>query len=553
MRRIAQLSTGIVILSAAIVPGVAAAEKNIFEKFGDAVVSGFNTLFGAHQTPATDKLKPRLTPPQTGVALDPVKFYRVDMNCSINANTAKLITEGLVVKQSTFVAHTLWFSPSAASGAIPTNPSKLVTVFSFQKDATGTIQDFTNETCSETFWLSGKDSVLTVAFSMTDTSTLSGFSQLIYDGAKILVGFAPLLFSGPLGASITAAATAAQGAKDPLKDAIEAMNKDGRRVAVPINLLASDKPTTVRTEYSRINLTVTEVTDIAGQILGDPKLRESAYSAFDAVADGFFKSASDDPAKIKKCAEFSEKMGRYYRFTNKDKSFFAGYVAQQVFPSSISGRLDCIGNRFNANDIIDYKFPYNVDTLSFRALTAQAIGNHFAGKGFSRELIDSDFAYSYSTRLSNLLSSFSKTDDVNARKPISDALAKHVGAKLVDIDDESTSFYLNSSNIPFEDILANLNKKGFKRFGCFATRPTVGIGGFDVIILGFPLVVPAGRINNKYDLDDLVGLRLVIDSSGTDTAVIKKIQLTTDELAVEEPEKRFKGKCPIKSGVNLLE
>ena len=70
---------------------------------------------------------------------------------------------------------------------------------------------------------------------------------------------------------------------------------------------------------------------------------------------------------------------------------------------------------------------------------------------------------------------------------------------------------------------------------------------------GFPLAVPTGRSNNKYDLDDLVGLRLVIDSSGTDTAVIKKIQLTTDELAVEEPEKRFKGKCPIKSGVNLLE
>jgi hypothetical protein len=545
------IGAGVCFVIVAAIPQLAAAQQNPIAKFFDDFGDGIKSLFGGHTTPSTEKLKPRLSLPADGKPVDPVKFYRVDMKCSITADTANLITEGIGIKQSTFVAHTLWFSSSAGNGAIPTSPSKLVTVFAFEKDKSGVIQDFTNDACSESFLLSGKDGVLTVAFSMTDTKSLSGFSQLIYSGAKMVLGLAPVLFSGPLGASISAAATAAGSTQDPLKEAINAMNGDGRRVAVPTNVLVSDSPTVIRTEYSRIELTVKEVTDVTGQLLTNNKLGESFYSTFDALIAGFFKDASDDPKKLQKCTEFGEKLGRYYKFSKKDKSFFFGYVAQQVFSGGFDNRLDCIGNRYNANDIVDFKFPYNRDSGRFYALTQQVIDNHFIGNGFPREPIASGFARSYSNKLSNLLSKYSQIDDAKAKKAASDALFKLVGNDPINVDDDSTNFYLSPSSVKLQDIFSNLNEHGFKRFGCFFIRPTVGIGGYDAIVLGFPLTVPAGRSNNSFDLGDIVGLRLVIDAAGTEAAVIKRVQLTTDDLAISEPAKEFKGKCPPGLGINL--
>jgi hypothetical protein len=545
------VGAGVCFFAIAALSGPASAQQNRIAAFFGDFGSGLKTMLGGHSTPAAEKLKPRLSLPADGKPLDPAKFYRVDMKCSITADTANLITSGIGIKQSTFVAHTLWFSSSAGNGAIPANPSKFVTVFAFENNKSGNVEEFSNSTCSESFLLTGKDGVLTVALSMTDTVSLSGFGQLLYSGAKMVAGLAPVLFAGPLGASISAAATTAGSTEDPLKKAINAMNDDGRRVAVPIHVLVSDTPTVIKTDYSQIELKVTEVTDVTAQLLSDDTVGASFKTTLGAVISGFFKDAGDDEKKLKKCTEFGKTLGTNYKFSKKDTSFILGYVAQEVFADPIEKRIDCIGNRYAANDIIDYGFFYNKDVGRFVALTQQAIDNYFIGKGFGHTLVDSGFARSYSNRLSALLSRYSQTDDAKAKQSIADALFKQLGNNAIAVEDESTNFYLDASSVKARDLVSNLNDHGLKRFGCFYIRPTVGIGGYDVIMLGFPLEVPAGRANKSYAFGDIVGLRLVIDAVGPNAAIVKRVQITTDEAAITETAKESKGKCPQGSGINL--
>src|SRR4051812_5376192 len=93
----------------------------------DDLKNWWNGLFNDEQ--AANAIKPRILPPADGKSLGHTRFYIVKMNCSKSPNTGALISKGLVVKNETFVAHTLWLSSAAGDGSVPTNPVKLVNAF----------------------------------------------------------------------------------------------------------------------------------------------------------------------------------------------------------------------------------------------------------------------------------------------------------------------------------------------------------------------------------------------------------------------------------------
>jgi hypothetical protein len=93
-------------------------------------------------------------PAKGGVKLDPGKFYKVVVRCFTHVSSGTQISDTLFIKRSKFVSHTLWLSSNLASqNNIPTNPAKMINVFSFQKDSSGAIVDATNPRCQETFYL----------------------------------------------------------------------------------------------------------------------------------------------------------------------------------------------------------------------------------------------------------------------------------------------------------------------------------------------------------------------------------------------------------------
>ncbi|WP_375157867.1 hypothetical protein [Bradyrhizobium sp. RDT46] len=499
---------------------------------------GWNAFWGIHQTPEVSALKPRIEPPKGSSGLDPTKFYVVSLKCKSNPDTAKLVSEGLLIKESTFVAQTLWISKTAGSGAIPSDPTKLITVFSFAKDAAGTIQDFQNDTCSETFLISGKSPVLTVSFSLTDTKNLSLGGTIIFQAAKMLVGIAPAVFAGPLAGVISEKAKAAGTAEDPLKTVVTALNSDPRRATVATNIRVGSKPTIIATSYSRIEMKVTEVSDVASLIISDKYLQQSFYDTFDNISNSVMKDIT--AANLRdKCGKFANLLAKNYSFNRKDSSFIFGYVAQDAFPSDLNNRLDCIGNKYNATDIVDFRFPYNKDYGALKALTLSAINNRFDHTPLSAE-----FARPFGNGLANLLSVVSQMKAEDPKRDEAKAALNSQIKNPVRLEDESKTIALTDADVTPDQLVSRLNDAGFLRFGCFFLKPTVGAGAFDMIMLALPL--KAGSADGVYQIQEILGLRMLVDAidETKGNGILKTIQITNDDLAIAEAARQNNnGKC----------
>lgn len=527
-------------------PTAAAARRDPVAGFFDDTWNGIRAFFGGHATPTIAELKPKIAPPSGGQLLDPTKFYLVNLKCQSNPDTARLVSEGLLIKESTFVAHTLWISKTAGNGAIPNDPTKMVSVYSFAKDDAGTIQDFQNDTCSETFLLSGQSPVLSVSFSLTDTKNLSLGGTLLFQAAKMLVGIAPAVFAGPLGGAIADKAKAAGTAEDPLKAIVTALNKDPRRATVATNIRSSSKSTIITTGYSRIEMKITEVPDVTALILSNSRLQQSFYDTFDTIAAAALKDITATNL-ADKCGKFANTLGKKYSFNRKDSSFIFGYVAQDAFPGDVNNRLSCIGNKYNATDIVDFQFPYNRDYGAVKKLTPAAINNHFD----HTPLIDG-FARPFGNGLANLLSAYSqmKAEDPK-RGEAKQALVNQI-KNPVRLEDESKTIALTDADVTPDVLISKLNDAGYRRFGCFFLKPTVGAGAFDMIMLALP--PKAGATNGIYEVEELLGLRLLVDAVNEDegTGVLKKVQITNDDLAIAEAAKQNNnGKCRGGAKINL--
>lgn len=187
---------------------------------------GWNDFWGIHNSPSGDAITSTYRPAKNGKKLDPTKLYLVEVNCHASLSSSAQITQGLVVKESTFVAHTLWLSNTAGSadGSVPSNPAKLINVFSFDKSASGQVINYSNGACSERFLISGSTSILTTSFSVVDTKSLSPMGQTLYSTAKAVTGIVPLFFGGALLSSITAGSSAFGSTQQSVQDIVSAFN-----------------------------------------------------------------------------------------------------------------------------------------------------------------------------------------------------------------------------------------------------------------------------------------------------------------------------------------
>jgi hypothetical protein len=366
------------------------------------------------------------------------------------------------------------------------------------------------------------------------------------------VGFVPLLFAGPLAKPIGDAAKAAGDTEDPMKAIVTAINQSPRKVAVPTRLIASSKPTIIKTAYSNVSIKITEVTDISALISNDNDLRVNFYETIDGIQANFLQGVTTEAAMRGKCGSFANLLTEKYSFNKKDSSFLIGYFAQSAFPADINSRLGCIGNRNNATDIVAYAFIYNKDNGAAQALSKDDIDNYFADNGYPRTPLNKSVAWGYTQKLSNLLSTYAQTDSAS-NSEIKDALIKWIGSGPIHVDDLTTKIRLNPGDMAPEDLLGKLTSARFQRFGCFIQNPTVGAGAFDVLVLAFPLKAPAGNANNYFDLVDTIGIRMILRGTQKPNppAEIKQIQITNDTAATLEAANAKGGQCESGIRVNL--
>jgi hypothetical protein len=542
MRFRASIATAMVVLLAGNTQAAAAGARQNQDPIGK-FFNGLGTFFGINGGPTVEGMRPRLSPP-SGKVLDPTKFYKVKLTCRTRQNTSQLLSDGLILKEKTFVAHSLWLSPTSSSGAIPTDATKVVNVFAFQKGSDGTVEDFKNETCSDTFVISGKSGVLTVSVSVTTTNEPSTFASVVSGAAKMVVGIAPALLTGGLSTAITTAATAAGSAQDPLKTMIAALNGDPRRNVVARRLTASDRAMTIDTDFSHATLTVTEIPDLSKLVSSEPKFRLSFYQTFDTIAHDPLTGITSANSQAR-CAAVANTLQNSYSFGVKDRSFILGYVAQSAFPGTpdIATRILCIGNQSAALDVVNYDFIYNHDYGPLKAFTKTDVINAFSGQGFNGVRLNSELAYTFSTELSDTLAAYSQTPAGATKDAAWSDAAKVINASSIDVSSISNAIHLTTGSIATKDFVDKLNQAGFVRFGCFWVKPSVGFGGYDAIVLSFPLKAPAGRDGGIYELEDLIGLRIVADAIDGNSAALKKVQVTGDTAALLEAATQNKGRC----------
>jgi hypothetical protein len=123
----------ILFTTGAIEPARAAAPD---DPIGAALKHGwdqFTNFLGINNVPTANAIRPTVIPPKGGTKMDSTKFYRVDIRCSVNVDTSKLVNRGVTLNDETFVSHSLWFSSSGSNGNVPPSTAKLVNVFSFLK------------------------------------------------------------------------------------------------------------------------------------------------------------------------------------------------------------------------------------------------------------------------------------------------------------------------------------------------------------------------------------------------------------------------------------
>jgi hypothetical protein len=518
--------------------------KAASDPIGDAaraIGRGIERLFGVHDTPEINAIKPKITFPAGTGAVGHTRFYLVKMNCSAAPNTANLISEGLGIKQETFVAHSLWFSSSAGDASVPANPVKLVNAFSFAKDSSGTINDFDNQTCSDTFLLSGENDVLTVSFLLADTKTTSGVVKAFSSATKIMTGIVPLFLGGPLATTITGAAKAAGDTADPIKDIVEAFNKSPRKAVVSVRLKATpdpNRPIVVHTAYSDVKITVTPVNDLTRQITSDENLYTSFKKVFSA-ATAPFQTGLTKATVGDHCGGFARTLADNYKFSKKDQAFLIGYFGTSASPGDVDLRLSCIGARDIAQTVVTEQFDYNKSSGAFRGIQQRDIDNHewieFGTK------LNSTAAGVYLEKLSNLLPAYAQAD-AQSKASATSAVLVWINASNVLVEDPTTEFSAaTDSSMTADAFLGKLTNR-YKRYGCFILDATINIGPYDAIMLAMPLTPEKG---DTFEPEELMGMHIMLAGSGSQDppARLLKIGFTKDTLAILEAAKKFNGKC----------
>lgn len=511
-----------------------------------ALIDGITKVLHLGGDDSVAAINPVYLPAKGGKRLDPSKFYVVQVICKAKVNSAEQISSGLLVKESKFVAHVLWVSDASASadGAVPTNPAKLINVFSFDKNSSGQIVNTSYGTCSDTFLIKGNSSTLTISFSQTDTKELAPLGSFMYGAAKIVSGVASLFLTGPLYKTVVNDASVVGGTQDPIKTIIGAINNSPEKAVASTFLLASDKGlTTIETKYSVVTLKVSPVDDITSQITKDKILLSSFYTTLKAMSANYLNGITA-ATLADKCGGFAGTLGIDYTFGRKDNSFILGYFAQSAFPADLTNRLSCIGNIRNAQDIIDYEFIYNVKSAIGLLVPIQQsdIDNFFADAIGSRVLLNSKVAAPYVYSLTGLLSIYAQETVGTKKTDEKVSLSRWMGDKTIKVEDLTHGLWPENSDVLPGDFDDNLSAHAFKRFGCYWLKPTVGAGAYDAVFLALPL---SPSKDDSYSLDELLAIRVALsgDKTRPSKAVVTNVQITGESPAIFEAANNNKGIC----------
>ena len=477
-------------------------------------------------TPSGDKLR----------ALDPTKFYIVQIKCKIGPGGGITIHDGLIVKRTSAISESLWISDvnTPLDGKVPTSPTKLIN-FAIGTLTTSGNTSFTNNACSDKFIVSGASSRLTVVYGTQESSVPSHFGNFFFGALNLFTGVASVFANGPIAKAAVSDATTLAKTQGTLQTLITGINADPLSTSFSYNLGTPNGTLAVSSPIGEVLITTTPISDISSQISQDPVLLQSFYKTIGTAAAPYLTGITAANVQAQ-CAAFANQnvMNGYYSFSTKDLVFIMGYFAQMASPSDVGARLGCIGGDVTSLSYV-LNFPYNKSLGPLRAITLQDIYNYVTPGGQPSVSVSSTVAQPYLDKLMNLMGRYSQNPSDMTKKNLLDFASNQFDVS----DDTAAVFPGQSGKVTADVFVMSLNKAGYPRFGCYYYAPA---NGFDATFLALPQSPAKGA---SYQIGELLGIQIRIDRDTQKVSVIDitRVRLANDSAIIQTPATQNGGIC----------
>jgi hypothetical protein len=460
------------------------------------------------------------------------------VKCSLIKDSAITISDGLLVKQTTAVSESLWFStPGADATKVPANPVKLINFATGSIAASGNT-NFIDQSCDEKFIIQGTASELVVLYGQQDIKALSTFGNLVYTALNLFTGIASAFAGGPLAKAAISQATAGANTENPIKALITGANDNPNLNAVPFKLGTSSNSIVLKSPIGKVTITITPITDISDVIGKDHNFLYSFYNMINSLA-----VPTPGATGVAQCNAFDVNyIQNGYSFTPKDQAFILGYYGLRVSGGDRKTWLGCIASEAAAEYVL--KFPYNVKFGAIDPITQIDIDNFWPNGDVPSIPVSLDpaVAKKYLNALIQAMSSYSQNalSDSSRQK-----LLAVVGNNKFAVTDVTASLWPQDTTVTaveFLDALNAPNRKGYTRFGCFFYQPA---NGYDATFLALPDApsvlgtapepangnIPAKpAVPSSYNISDLLAIQIGLNANKNSLfkANIRVVQLNSD-------------------------
>lgn len=301
---------------------------------------------------ASDKAKTSLSlnPPKSPQSpLDHDQLYLVNIKCTHNKGKSLTpwSTSGVLDNKTTLTTHIIEITNSSLTAASLPSASDssillIVPVFEIAGAANDVSYfDNTDETCTQSFLVSGRDQPNVVALlSVTDQYTPSQVGNLLYDVISVITPLTPFL--GGFGALIKADAPAISNTKSPYANLLSDLDKGA--TILETGKIRTGAPTTIVTPWTTIEISAAPFSDIRDST--DQSLVSSFEKTFDALSVPV--SSPPNGSSIRQiCAQIGGRL-QFDRNLSREDTAYALMRIGYLSGLNKNGLIECLGSQYGS-------------------------------------------------------------------------------------------------------------------------------------------------------------------------------------------------------------
>lgn len=436
--------------------------------------------------PAPDKIWLRVKPPGDAIVPDVRALYQVDVKCE-PTQLLPAAHKGIFNRTDLVTSHVIAITGKALTGQeLPTDAKVLIPVYSVSTDNANR-SDFVNKTCTRSFFVSGSDPLfITATANQTQTNKPSILSNLLYTGIKLFNPIAPL-FAGATAAALTPVLNGIAATQAPLKEMFSQFDAKGTQTySYPVYL----GETNIRTQYSRISLTLKKIPSIVKTDNGN------FIVSFEGTLTGYRDEVRvptlDVKAVTADCRSYAGQLIAK-NFAADDVAYGLSYVTQTAGLDKEKS-VACISDQYGLLSVNSFTCPPPGEGI-------KCLWNRFPDP-----LVVADFTAPYPPQkyeapffksLQNTMTDYAAAIAKSAEPPSAD-LAKYF-QDPVELEDFERLVEGKDGQMSPAEFMQQLVESGFTRFGCQG-KDTQAAG----MLFGFP---DKAGTDNLYHSEDVVALR----------------------------------------------